>query len=69
MKKAIGISLLLIGIIVGILGFTEQSQDNEILEIGDVELKQDASENINMMMIGGTIAAVAGIVVLAVGKQ
>lgn len=69
MKKAIGIGLLVIGIIVGILGFTQQSEDNEILEIGDVELKQDATENINMMMIGGTIAAVAGIVVLAIGKH
>lgn len=69
MKKLIGISLLVVGIIVGVLGFVQQSNDNEILEIGDVELKQDATENINIMMIAGTVVAVGGIVVLAVGKH
>lgn len=68
MKKVIGISLLVVGVIVGILGFVQQSEDNKIVEIGDVEVKQDFTENINIMMIAGTIVAVGGVVVLAVGK-
>lgn len=69
MKKIIGVALLVVGIIVGILGFTQQSEDNKIVEIGDVEVKQDMTENINIMMIAGTVAAIGGIVVLAVGKS
>jgi hypothetical protein len=44
-------------------------EDNKILEIGNPEMKKDATENINMMMIAGVVLAVGGIVVVAVGKK
>jgi hypothetical protein len=69
MKKSIGIALLVLGVIVGAIGFYQQSQDNKILEIGKLEVKKDATENINMMMIAGVVLAVGGIVVVAVGKK
>lgn len=69
MKKTIGAALLIIGIIVAGIGFYQQSQDNEILEIGKLEIEQDATENINIMMIGGIVLAVGGVVVFAIGKR
>lgn len=69
MKKSVGIALLGLGIMVGAVGFYQQSQDNKILEIGKLEIKKDATENINIMMIAGVVLAVGGIVVIAVGKK
>lgn len=69
MKKTIGAALLIIGIIVAGIGFYQQSQDNKILEIGKLEIEQDATNNINIMMIGGIVLTVGGIVVLAAGKK
>ncbi len=60
---------MIIGIIVAGIGFYQQSQDNEILEIGKLEIEQDATENINIMMIGGIVLAVGGVVVFAIGKR
>ncbi len=69
MKKSIGITLFVLGLIIGGIGFYQQSQDNKILEIGKLEIKRDATENINMMMIAGVVLVVGGIVVVAVGKK
>ena len=69
MKKSIGIALLVLGVCVGAFGFYQQSQDNKILEIGKLEIKKDATENINIMMIAGIVLTVGGIVVVAVGKK
>lgn len=69
MKKTIGAALLIIGIIVAGIGFYQQSQDNQILEIGKLEIEQDATNNINIMMIGGIVLTVGGIVVFVFGKR
>ena len=69
MKKSIGITVFVLGLIIGGIGFYQQSQDNKILEIGKLEIKRDATENINMMMIAGVVLVVGGIVVVAVGKK
>lgn len=69
MKKTIGSILLVIGIVLAAIGFYQQSQDNEILEIDKLEIKQDATENINIMMIGGIVLVVGGVVVIVVGKK
>ena len=69
MKKPLGLVLLVAGIVLAAVGFYQQSQDNKILEIGKLEIKQDATENINMLMIAGVICAVGGVVVIAVGKK
>lgn len=69
MKKTIGSILIVVGIILAGIGFYQQSQDNEILELGKLEIKQDATENINIMMISGIVLVVGGIVVLVVGKK
>ena len=69
MKKSIGVVLLVLGIVVGAIGFYKQSQDNKVLEIGKLEIKKDATENINIMMVAGVVLAVGGIVVMVVGKK
>lgn len=69
MKKTIGSVLLALGIILAAIGFYQQAEDNQIIEIGKLEVKQDATENINIMMIGGIVLAVGGIVVIAIGKR
>jgi uncharacterized membrane protein YidH (DUF202 family) len=69
MKKSIGAVLLVAGIVLAAIGFCQQAQDNKILEIGNLEIKKDATENINMLMITGVICVVGGVVVMLVGKK
>ncbi|MCF8461338.1 MAG: DUF3185 family protein [Flavobacteriales bacterium] len=69
MKKSLGVVLLVAGIVLAAVGFYQQSQDNKILEIGNLEIEKDATENINMLIIAGVICAVGGMVVIAVGKK
>lgn len=69
MKKTIGSVLLVAGIILAVIGFYQQSEDNKIIDIGELEIEQDSTNNINIMMIGGIVLVVGGIVVIAVGKK
>lgn len=67
--KTAGIVIAIVGVIIAGIGFYQQSQDNEILEVGKLELKKDNTENINMMMIAGVIITVGGVVVALVGRK
>ena len=69
MKKSLSIVLFVAGVVLAAIGFYQQSQDNKILEIGKLEIKKDATENINIMMIAGVVLVVGGVVVVAVGKK
>ena len=70
MKNKVATVILVVGIILGGFGIYTQTQDNEVLEIGDLSIDRSAENNINWMEIVGGALVVAGIVAFLVpGKK
>ena len=70
MKNKVATVILVVGIILGGFGIYTQTQDNEVLEIGDMSIDRSAENNINWMEIVGGALVVAGIVAFLVpGKK
>ncbi len=70
MKNKVATVLIVVGIILGGFGIYQQTQDNEIIEIGDMSIDRSAEHNINWMEIAGGALVVAGIVAFFVpGKK
>jgi hypothetical protein len=67
--KNLGIILIVIGLLLGIFGFYQSSQDNTLLEIGDLEVKKESGLQLNWMIIGGGILFIAGIVAAATQRR
>ncbi len=67
--KNLGIILIVIGLLLGIFGFYQSSQDNTVLEIGDLEVKKESGLQLNWMIIGGGILFIAGIVAAATQRR
>ncbi|CAN5773546.1 hypothetical protein BH24BAC1_BH24BAC1_15410 [soil metagenome] len=67
--KNLGIILIVIGLLLGIFGFYQSSQDNKLLEIGDLEVKKESGLQLNWMIIGGGILFIAGIVAAATQRR
>ncbi len=59
----------MIGLLLGIFGFYQSSQDNTVLEIGDLEVKKESGLQLNWMIIGGGILFIAGIVAAATQRR
>ncbi len=59
----------MIGLLLGIFGFYQSSQDNKLLEIGDLEVKKESGLQLNWMIIGGGILFIAGIVAAATQRR
>lgn len=68
MKKSIGIILVVLGLVLGGIGLAQQSSDNVIIEIDDLEVARSREHNIHRMIIAGGVMAAGGIAVLLVKK-
>ena len=56
MKNKVATVILVVGIILGGFGIYTQTQDNEIIEIGDMSIDRSAENNINWMeIVGGAL--------------
>ncbi|CAN5338959.1 hypothetical protein BH09BAC1_BH09BAC1_27800 [soil metagenome] len=70
MKTKVATVILVVGIILGAFGIYQQTQDNEILEIGNMSIDRSAEHNINWMEIAGGVLVVVGLVAFFVpGKK
>jgi len=70
MRKSLGTFLVVAGLLLAGWGLIEQTEDNRIVKIGGLELKQDRSENVNWMMISGGASLLLGIMVISIsGKR
>jgi hypothetical protein len=66
--KSLGITLLVIGLILGIFGFYQSSQDQTLLEIGDIEVQKGGFQ-MNWMIIVGGIMFIVGLIMTAVQRR
>ncbi len=70
MKTKIAAVVLVVGIILGAFGIYQQTQDNQIIEIGNMTIDRSAEHNINWMEILGGVLVVVGLVAFFVpGKK
>lgn len=67
--KNVGIILLVAGLLLGIFGFYQSSQDRKLLEIGNLEVTREGGNPLNWMIIGGGILFIAGIAAMAARKR
>jgi hypothetical protein len=67
--KNVGIILIVVGLLLGIFGFYQSTQDQKLIEIGDLEIKKDSGLQLNWMIIGGGVLFIAGIVAAATNKR
>jgi hypothetical protein len=67
--KNVGIILIVVGLLLGIFGFYQSTQDQKMIEIGDLEIKKDSGLQLNWMIIGGGVLFIAGIVAAATNKR
>lgn len=70
MKTKVATVILVVGILLGGFGIYQQTQDNEIIEIGNMSIDRSAEHNINWMEIVGGVLVVVGVVAFFVpGKK
>jgi hypothetical protein len=70
MKSKVAGAILVVGIILGGYGIYQQTQDNQIIEIGNMTIDRSAEHNINWMEIAGGALVVVGLVAFFVpGKK
>lgn len=70
MKNKVAIIILVVGIILGAFGIYQQTQDNKIIEIGNLSIDRSAEHNINWMEIAGGALVLVGLVAFFVpGKK
>lgn len=70
MKTKIATVILVVGILLGGFGLYTQTQDNQIVEIGNMSIDRSAEHNINWMEIVGGVLVVVGLVAFFVpGKK
>lgn len=67
--RSLGIILIVVGLALGIFGFYQSSQENTLLEVGELEVKKESGPQLNWMVIGGGILFIAGIAVAATQKR
>lgn len=67
--RNLGIILIVVGLGLGIFGFYQSSQENKILEVGDLEVKAERGPSLNWMVITGGVLFIAGILVAATGRR
>lgn len=59
----------MLGLALGIFGFYQSTQDQKLIEIGELEIKKGGGLELNWMIIGGGILFIAGIVAAATQKR
>ena len=71
MKKSIGITVLVIGILLAAFGFYQnETSSKTILQIGKTEIKTEKNDpSTNPLIIGGGVVALIGLVITVVAKK
>lgn len=67
--KALGIILIVAGILMLIFRGFSFTQEKEVLDLGPLELNKKEKKDVSWPMYAGGITIVAGVVVLLVGKK
>ena len=69
MTKTLGIVLIVLGLIGLAYGGFSYTTSEKVVDIGPIHATRDKTHNIPLAPIGGVVAIIGGIVILAVGRK
>lgn len=71
MKKSVGIILFVVGLALAGFGFYQQQNNTKtLLKIGKAEIKTEKeSSEVNMLLIAGSVVAIAGVGIAVLAKK
>jgi hypothetical protein len=69
MKKTIGIILIILGVVALIFETISFTREEQVLDVGPIEVTRDKEETITVPTIAGVIAVGAGVVLLVWGSK
>ena len=69
MSKMFGIILIVLGLFALAYGGFSYTTSEKIVDIGPIHATRDKTHNIPLAPIGGVLAVIGGIVILAVGRK
>lgn len=69
MSKTLGIILIVLGLIGLAYGGLSFTTSEKIVDIGPISASRDKTHNIPLAPIGGALALIGGIVLLAAGRK
>jgi uncharacterized membrane protein YidH (DUF202 family) len=72
MKRTIGIVLIIVGLVVAVFAFTRHDDEKTLVNIGDIEIKQQdksPSDNTAIYYVVAAICVIAGGVMVSGKKQ
>jgi hypothetical protein len=67
--KALGVILILLGLIGLVWGGLTYTTREKVVDIGPIHATREKTHNIPLAPIGGALALIGGIVILAAGKK
>ena len=67
--KKIGIILIILGIVISVFSGITFRQEEEILEIGDIEVTREKEREVNWPQWAGVVVIAAGVVIFIVGHK
>lgn len=72
MKRTIGIVLIVAGVLLAVFAFTRHDKEKTLVNIGDIEIKQEdksPSQNTTMYYVVAAVCVIAGGVILSGKRQ
>ena len=69
MSKMFGIILIVLGLFALVYGGFSYTTSEKVVDIGPIHATRDKTHNIPLAPIGGVLAIIGGIVILAVGRK
>ena len=69
MSKTLGIILIVLGVLGLVYGGVSYTTSEKIVDIGPIHATRDKTHNIPLAPIGGALALIGGIVILAAGRK
>jgi len=68
-SKTLGIILIVLGVLGLVYGGVSYTTSEKIVDIGPIHATRDKTHNIPLAPIGGALALIGGIVILAAGRK
>ena len=69
MNKTFGIILIVLGLVALAYGGFSYTTSEKVVDIGPIHATRDKTHNIPLAPIGGALALIGGIVILAAGRR
>ncbi len=67
--KKFGITLIILGIVISVFSGITFTQEEEIVEIGDIEVTREKEREVNWPQWAGVVVIAAGVIVFIAGHK